>query len=1063
MLRSEASDLGGVSESRKLLRISKYDPEEGSIFIADREIRVGKKLPKVREGERFIRYTQSICPYCYALLPAVIVEKDRRWYIRKECPEHGEIEEVYQGDAEFAKRLEKWFIEGRGTRYVYTEFTAPCPFSCGLCPLHKNHTALANLVLTNRCDLDCWYCLPEWEEVLFKINGEVKLIKLGELAKKLSFEHKAEIDGFKGEYAVPKDLYVLSLRDNRAVWVKVTKFLRRIHNGELIKLRTRSGREIHVTPEHKVIVDKNGELIKKRADEIEVGDKVRILCSFTSEGRLKKINLLEVFKELPKEELEKIYVHAKENVDFDLLRSLYGNKVYYWEERGTIPLHAYYEVTENLAVDPELGRDATTYTIPSMLELTPELGKIIGYFIADGHYTSKDLRITIGDKEVEEEVVNALKKLGLPYSYITWEGKAKQIVIGSRLMRLVFKHVFKIPEGAPNKRLPQNFMEFPTDVKIAMLSGLFNGDGFVEKGSRHLAIGYISTSKGLIRDILYLLESLGIFARVSRVKQERNKLAKHDIYKLRITGKDLEKFVSVVPLVKRHRKKLGNLGARRPARIERIGDYCVDTVKEVSKLPYNGYVYDLEVDANEHHFIASDGILVSNCFFYAEKLGFVYEPSIDQIKFMIEQYLKQGVTPVIQLTGGEPTLREDIVEIVKLLRSMGVRHIQLNTHGIMFARLYLEKGEEAVKFARELRAAGVNTVYMSFDGVSPKSNPKNHWEVPYIFEVFRKAGMTSVVLVPTLIKDMNTDEVGDIIRFAAYNMDIVRAVNFQPVSLTGRIKKSEREKLRVTIADAVKLIEEQTNKQITVQDWFPVPASVPISSFIEALANKFKFEMANHPQCGVATYVYVKKGEGCDVEFTPITHFIDVEGFLSYLMEKAEELKSGRGKLLIGGKVLFNIITKFIKWGDVPPEIKGSLPKILFNIFTKQSYDALGEWHYRFLFIGMMHFMDLYNYDVQRVMRCNIHYLMPDGRIIPFCTFNVLNEVYRDYVQKKYMFTLDEWRKMKGEGSVGEAVKYRRNHELIKKLTSSEIYVKTYKPFISKWIDMYPWLAESSK
>ncbi|MCD6084440.1 MAG: hypothetical protein J7J20_02730, partial [Desulfurococcales archaeon] len=118
---------------------------------------------------------------------------------------------------------------------------------------------------------------------------------------------------------------------------------------------------------------------------------------------------------------------------------------------------------------------------------------------------------------------------------------------------------------------------------------------------------------------------------------------------------------------------------------------------------------------------------------------------------------------------------------------------------------------------------------------------------------------------------------------------------------------------------------------------------------------------------------------------------------------------------------------------------------------------------YRFLFLGMMHFMDLYNYDVQRVMRCNIHYLMPDGRIIPFCTFNVLNEVYRDYVQKKYMFTLDEWRKMKGEGSVGEAVKYRRNHELIKKLTSSEIYVKTYEPFISKWIDMYPWLAESSK
>ncbi len=606
---SEVKGSSEVSKTQGLLKVSRYDPEKRVIYIADREVKVGKELPKVKEGERFIRYTQSICPYCYALLPAVIVERDGKWYIRKVCPEHGEIEEVYQGDSEFARKVEKWFVEGRGPRYVYTELTAPCPFSCGLCPLHKNHTALANLVLTNRCDLDCWYC-----------------------------------------------------------------------------------------------------------------------------------------------------------------------------------------------------------------------------------------------------------------------------------------------------------------------------------------------------------------------------------------------------------------------------------------------------------------------FFYAEKLGFVYEPSIDQIKFMVEQYLKQGITPVIQLTGGEPTLREDIVEIVKLLRDMGVRHIQLNTHGIMFARLYIEKGEEeAVKFARELRTAGVNTVYMSFDGVSPKSNPKNHWEVPYIFEVFRKAGMTSVVLVPTLIKGMNTDEVGDIIRFAAYNMDIVRAVNFQPVSLTGRIKKSEREKLRVTIADTVKLIEEQTEGQITVNDWFPVPASVPISVFIEALANKFKFEMANHPQCGVATYVYVSKGKGNTVEFIPITRFIDVDGFLNYLMKKANELRSGKGRLLVGSKILFNIITKFIKWSEVPSEIRGSIAKLLVNIFTKQSYDALGEWHYRFLFVGMMHFMDLYNYDVQRVMRCNIHYLMPDGRIIPFCTFNVLNEVYRDYVQKKYMFTLNEWKAMKGENSIGEAVKYRRNHELIKKLTSSELYIKTYRPFLEKWIDMYPWLSKKLK
>jgi len=589
----------------KLIKPSTFDPVKGVIRIADREIRVGGPLPKLKEGEKLVRYTNSICPYCYALLPAIIVERDEKLYIRKICPEHGEIEEVYQGSSEWAKRIEQWFVEGRGPRHVYTELTAPCPFSCGLCPLHKNHTALANLVLTNRCDLDCWYC-----------------------------------------------------------------------------------------------------------------------------------------------------------------------------------------------------------------------------------------------------------------------------------------------------------------------------------------------------------------------------------------------------------------------------------------------------------------------FFYAEKSGFVYEPTQEQIRHMLESYLKQGVTPVIQLTGGEPLLREDIVEIVKILREMGIKHIQLNTNAIKFARLYLEKGEEeAVKFARALRSTGVNTIYMSFDGITPRSNPKNHWEIPFVFEVFRKAGMTSVVLVPTVIKGINTGELGDIIRFAALNMDIVRAVNFQPVSLTGMIKRAERQKLRVTIYDTVKLIEEQTNGQITVNDWYPVPTSVPVSVFAEALAGRFKFEMANHPECGVGTYVYVRK-DGEEVTYIPIPRMIDVEGFMEYLRERAEELKSGKHKLLVGTKILLNILKDFIKWGEVPSELKRSLPKLLLEIFTKQSYEALGKWHYKFLFLGMMHFMDLYNYDVERVMRCNIHYLMPDGRVVPFCTFNVLSDVYRDYVQKKYMFTLDEWRRMKGEHTLGEAIKYRRNKELIKKMTTHPLYIKTYGPFLEKWVDMYPWLKE---
>ena len=75
------------------------------------------------------------------------------------------------------------------------------------------------------------------------------------------------------------------------------------------------------------------------------------------------------------------------------------------------------------------------------------------------------------------------------------------------------------------------------------------------------------------------------------------------------------------------------------------------------------------------------------------------------------------------------------------------------------------------------------------------------------------------------------------------------------------------------------------------------------------------------------------------------------------------------------------------------------------NAFTHGTYEALGEFHYKTLFLGMMHFMDEYNYDVERVERCVIHYAMPDGRIVPFCTFNVIPELYRDKVQAQFSYT----------------------------------------------------------
>ena len=405
----------------------------------------------------------------------------------------------------------------------------------------------------------------------------------------------------------------------------------------------------------------------------------------------------------------------------------------------------------------------------------------------------------------------------------------------------------------------------------------------------------------------------------------------------------------------------------------------------------------------------------------------------------------------VQLTGGEPTLRDDLVEIIKVLKEEGVRHIQLNTHGIKFARLWFEKGpEEAVRYARELREAGVNTVYLSFDGVTPRANPKNHWEVPYTLEVFRRAGMTSVVLVPTVIKTINDGEIGLIVKFAAKHMDVVRGVNFQPVSLTGMMKKEERRKLRVTIPDVARWLEEQTDGQIPMDAWFPVPVAAKFAYFVESIVGEEQFCMANHPACGAATYVFVERGgDGLPKRFIPITEFFDVEGFVEY-MEKTmadflrEDLASASKfrKAMKLAKVALHL-PKFVDRERIPKDL--NITKLLIKIFVKRNYEALGELHYTMLFIGAMHFMDLYNYDVERVLRCNIHYLAPDGRLIPFCAFNVLNDLYRDYIQERFKMPLEEYAKRYGKDKIGEAVKYVRNIKLLK---STPIYYEAYRGIV---------------
>lgn len=412
------------------------------------------------------------------------------------------------------------------------------------------------------------------------------------------------------------------------------------------------------------------------------------------------------------------------------------------------------------------------------------------------------------------------------------------------------------------------------------------------------------------------------------------------------------------------------------------------------------------------------------CFFYSGRVGYVYEPTVEEIEKMVKTLVSQRPVKnnAIQLTGGEPCLRDDLTEIVKICKKYGVEHVQLNTNGIR-----LSNDPELVG---KLKGAGVNTLYLSFDGVSPKTNPKNHWEVPGVLENCRKAKM-GVVLVPTIIKGINDHEVGDIIRFGFRNIDVVRSVNLQPVSLVGRITKAERKRMRITIPDVIEKIEEQTNGEIGREDFYPVPTAVKFAKIVSAFTGKPEYSLSSHFACGMGTYVF-----DVDGKLTPITRFVDVDGLIECFEEKAEEIKAGGNKYIAGLKIFFKL-NSFINREYAPRGF--NLRNILYKMIMKHDYSALGEFHRKSLFIGMMHFMDLYNYDIERVKRCCIHYVMTDGRIIPFCAFNVIPEWYRDENQKSQGIGFEEWEKKTGKKMKDDL--YKRD---IKKLESLEIYRRTY-------------------
>lgn len=388
----------------------------------------------------------------------------------------------------------------------------------------------------------------------------------------------------------------------------------------------------------------------------------------------------------------------------------------------------------------------------------------------------------------------------------------------------------------------------------------------------------------------------------------------------------------------------------------------------------------------------------SYCFMNAGAAGYVYEPSLGQLKEMMRQVREERPvsSKAIQLTGGEPTIRDDLMEIIRMAKEMGFLHIQLNTNGLKLA--------ESVEYCRKIKQAGVKTIYLSFDGVSKKTNPWIQQNKRAVCNL-REAGITSIVLVPVAMRN-NLDELAEIVKYAANNVDVVRGVNFQPISFCGRpqnVSEDFRTKERTDYVTMIEALEEGLEGQIKKEDFYPVSFVYPISKLLELLKGQEQVEFTANPMCGGATYAFVEEGR-----LIPITRFVDVEGLMEFIKQQSE--KSGYlKKARIGASFLRNI-SRFVDKEKAPSGL--SISKLLKETITGGTYESLKEFQYSSLYIGSMWFQDIWNLNLERLKRCVVHYSTPEG-IIPFCVYNGLG--VGDKIREKYGIPIKQWEKQTGK------------------------------------------------
>jgi uncharacterized radical SAM superfamily Fe-S cluster-containing enzyme len=419
-------------------------------------------------------------------------------------------------------------------------------------------------------------------------------------------------------------------------------------------------------------------------------------------------------------------------------------------------------------------------------------------------------------------------------------------------------------------------------------------------------------------------------------------------------------------------------------------------------------------------------MMCNPCFMDANQVGYVHEPTFEDIKAILDRAVsfKPRRQIIILFSGGEPTLSPYFLDAVAYAKKIGFYRILAATNGIRYA--------EDIEFCRQAKEAGQHGVYLQFDGVSEEKN--KHRGVGNLFDVKLKAieNLASVgikvTLVTTIVNTINNDAIGEIVKFAADNIDKIQTIAFQPVSFTGRdedVSDEVRKRQRYTLAGMTHDLKTQLADRVALEplrDWFPLSSYSAFTSVMDMLQGAdapWGWSSCNcHPNCGIFTLVVVNKKTG---EMKSLFEFFNYERFMK---DVAVITDTARGKKLTMAQLAMAIMRNY----DAARAPQGFPISQIINLFKPSSTSSNSDRNdrmktrtdddvWRVLCVEGMWFQDLFTYDFRRTEMCVIPYGTQEGEI-SFCAYNT-GVGWRQIIEEMHKTaTLSEWYKKHGRHAV---------------------------------------------